>query len=138
MRMMSLVFPNNPVPLPYDQYMFGTDLLVAPIYLESATTRKVTLPALPGDTKWVHVWSGQQLTGLQTIDAASPLGQPPVYYRSDSSFSSTFQRLRSVTGSQRKLYYLPNTLLDLKPNTAAEVQRFSVEDGTQIWSKPGS
>ncbi|KAK3780725.1 hypothetical protein RRG08_050690 [Elysia crispata] len=95
MRMMSLVFPTNPEPLPYDQYMFGTDLLVAPIYMESATNRQVTLPALPGDHTWVHIWSGQTLQGLQTIQAEAPMGQPPVYYRSDSQFASTFQKLRT-------------------------------------------
>lgn len=93
MRMMSLEFPNNPTPLPFDQYMFGSDLLVAPVYLQGATSRQVELPALPGNNHWVHVWSGKPVTGGQSLKVDAPLGQPPVYYRSDSQFVSTFQKL---------------------------------------------
>ena len=55
---------------------------------------------LPGNETWIHIWSGQKLTGQQRITAHAPLGQPPVYYRSGSRFTSTFQKLRPSSATQ--------------------------------------
>ncbi|GFR60433.1 alpha-glucosidase [Elysia marginata] len=49
---------------------------------------------LVGNQKWVHIWSGKQVDGAQTLQVDAPLGQPPVYYCSGSQFASTFQKLR--------------------------------------------
>ncbi|MBE5897066.1 MAG: alpha-glucosidase [Lachnospiraceae bacterium] len=61
------------------EYLFGRDMLVAPILKEKATSRQVYLPR----DRWIHLFTGQEYTGGKyTIDA--PIGQPPVFVRADS------------------------------------------------------
>lgn len=61
------------------EYLFGRDMLVAPILKEKATSRQVYLPR----DRWIHLLTGQEYTGGKyTIDA--PIGQPPVFVRADS------------------------------------------------------
>jgi len=75
-----------------DQYLYGADLLVAPVIEEGATGRTVILP---GAEPWTHLWSGKaSAPGTHDIDA--PLGQPPVFYRPDSAFAALFESLRDV------------------------------------------
>ncbi|MDX5594428.1 alpha-glucosidase [Pseudovibrio sp. SPO723] len=62
------------------EYLFGRDLLVAPVYEQGATTRKLYLPA----DEWVHVWSGETFTG-GWVEVNAPIGQPPVFYRKNSA-----------------------------------------------------
>jgi alpha-glucosidase (family GH31 glycosyl hydrolase) len=80
--------PVRPLPLAYpddaagfaradDEYLLGSDLLVAPVVEPSVTSRAVHLP--PG--KWVSWWSDQVMTGPADIMAPAPLGQPPFYAR---------------------------------------------------------
>jgi alpha-D-xyloside xylohydrolase len=59
-----------------DEYLFGPDLLVAPV-LDENTSRPVYLPA--GD--WLNLFTGEQFTGQQTIIAKAPLDTIPVYAR---------------------------------------------------------
>ena len=46
-----------------DQFMFGTEYLVAPVYVYQASSRKVYLPVLENGAQWVHHYSGQPYTG---------------------------------------------------------------------------
>ena len=61
-----------------DQYMFGPDLLVAPVMAPGATSRKVYLPE--GCT-WTCMRDGAVLEGGQTVEADAPLSCIPVYLR---------------------------------------------------------
>ncbi len=66
-------------------YLYGRDLLVAPVLKKGKKTWKVYLP----DDEWTHLWSGKQHTkGWCRVPA--PLGEPPVFYRKDSSFAELF------------------------------------------------
>jgi len=58
------------------QFMFGADLLVAPIY-QPGTHRTVYLPE--GD--WIDFWSGETLAGEQYIEVEAPLDKIPLYVR---------------------------------------------------------
>jgi alpha-glucosidase len=72
-----------------DQFLYGADMLVAPVIEEGATTRAVILP---GDGPWRHLWSGRDFApGTHTI--AAPLGQPLVFTRPDSAFAALFASL---------------------------------------------
>jgi alpha-D-xyloside xylohydrolase len=64
-----------------DQFMFGPDLLVAPILHEGATSRELYLPS---NAVWSDVWSGQTFAGGQWITACAPLEQIPLYLRDDA------------------------------------------------------
>ena len=76
-----------------DCYLYGRDLLVAPVWKAGETTRIVYLPK--GET-WRHVWSDQAHAGGQQIHIAAPLGQPPVFFRQGSTYASLFGRLREL------------------------------------------
>ena len=76
-----------------DQYLYGADLLVAPVIEANVTGRHV---AIPGEG-WADLWSGKPLNmGQAWLDA--PHGKPPVAYRLDSSFVTLFAELRKEFG----------------------------------------
>jgi len=61
-----------------DQFLFGPDLLVAPILTAGARQRTVYLPA---GTTWTDAWTNEILDGGQTIIADAPLNRIPAYLR---------------------------------------------------------
>jgi alpha-glucosidase len=71
-----------------DQFLYGADLMVAPVIEAGAVMRKVYLP----EGAWRHVWSGQSYApGWHDVPA--PIGRPPVFYRPDSAFADLFRGL---------------------------------------------
>ncbi len=82
MRYPGLVWPEMREELMADvgTYLFGRDLLVAPVLEKGATTRPVTLP--PGD--WTDLWSGASFAGGGVVLAHAPLERIPVFVRADS------------------------------------------------------
>lgn len=61
-----------------DQFLFGPDLLIAPILEYKARERDVYLPA---GTIWTDAWSGQRIPGGTSFRAHAPLNHIPVYIR---------------------------------------------------------
>jgi alpha-D-xyloside xylohydrolase len=61
-----------------DQFMFGPDLLVAPVLQAGARQRRVYLPA---GTGWTDAWTDEVLEGGQWITTEAPLERIPVYQR---------------------------------------------------------
>ena len=78
-----------------DQYLYGADLLVAPVHEAGRSDWTVYLPK--GD-HWVHLWSGKTYEGGQDINIDAPLGQPPVFYRSGSKWTALFDTLTATKG----------------------------------------
>lgn len=76
-----------------DAYLYGRDLLVAPVWKAGETERSVYLPK---GENWVHVWTGQNHAGGQMVTVAAPLGQPPVFYREHSPQIALFTALRDI------------------------------------------
>lgn len=71
-----------------DQFLYGADLMVAPVIEAGAVMRTVYLPQ--GD--WRHVWSGVNFApGWHDVPA--PFGEPPVFYRRTSAFAPLFAEL---------------------------------------------
>ncbi|MBS3734389.1 MAG: family 31 glucosidase [Phycisphaerae bacterium] len=60
------------------EFLFGPDLLVAPVVHEGADAREVYLPA--GAT-WTDAWTDEALPGGQTVQAEAPLERIPLYLR---------------------------------------------------------
>ncbi len=60
------------------QYLWGRDLLVAPVYQKGASTREVYLP----EGAWYDWWTGEKQTGGKTITRKVDLATMPLYVRS--------------------------------------------------------
>jgi alpha-glucosidase len=76
-----------------DQYLYGPDLLVAPVWHAGEAERTLYLPA---GQDWVHAWSGLRLGGGATVTVAAPIGQPAVFYRPESRFAQLFAAIGSI------------------------------------------
>merc|ERR1711879_208485 len=77
-------------------YMFGPDVLVAPVYLSNVTSQNVVLPPANSGGTWMYAWSNTSYKGDQMVNISTPIGYPPVFYRSDSKFRDTFDKLKDV------------------------------------------
>jgi alpha-glucosidase len=60
-----------------DEFMFGADLLAAPVLWQGFTERQVYLP--PGD--WFDYWTGRRYKGNSTIHVSAPLDSIPMFVR---------------------------------------------------------
>ncbi|MFO7853482.1 MAG: glycoside hydrolase family 31 protein [Bacteroidota bacterium] len=67
-----------------DQYMFGPDLLIAPVYESKVKLRKVYLPA---GSKWKDCLTGIEYKGGQIIEIGVSLDHIPVFSRNGFEFS---------------------------------------------------
>lgn len=63
-------------------FMFGPDILVAPIVEQGATARDVYLPS---GVDWRDAWTGKEYDGGQWIKADAPLERIPLFVRSNSN-----------------------------------------------------
>ncbi len=80
LRAMPLAFPDDPAIWQSNaefQYVFGRDLLVAPVYFSHSTRRHLYLP--PG--LWRDFWSGELYPGGREIIVSAELNQIPVFAR---------------------------------------------------------
>lgn len=64
-----------------DQYMFGPDLLVAPVLYKNTYSRYVYLPE---GANWVNAWTGETFKGGAGIKADAPLNKIPLFIRKGS------------------------------------------------------
>lgn len=61
-----------------DEYMLGSDLLVAPIIYENEYSRNVYLPK---GASWVDVWTGDEYEGGSIVLCNAPLDKIPLFVR---------------------------------------------------------
>ena len=78
MRPLVLEFPTDTAVFNLsDEYLFGRDMLVAPVVEEGATERAVYLPA----GTWVDFWTDAVYTGPCSLQVKAPLDTLPVFIR---------------------------------------------------------
>ncbi len=75
-RALGLAYPELGLH-PNDVYLFGDDLLVAPVVERGVTSREVPLP--PGT--WLDYWTGEAHEGPSTITVDAPLDTLPLFVR---------------------------------------------------------
>ena len=79
MRALFLEFPGEaPAWEVSDQYMFGPDVLVAPVTAQGARERDVYLPV---GASWLDAWTGKPVKEDGWVTADAPLERIPVYLR---------------------------------------------------------
>ncbi len=99
-RSMPVAFPNEgELAAIQDQYMFGPDLLVAPVVNED-TFRTIVFPS----GEWASLWDGKIVSGPVTRKVDAPLDTIPVYLRPGAvvpvQLSHELQFGRSMTNSR--------------------------------------
>jgi len=80
MRPVFFDFPNDPQAAEVeDAFLFGPDLLIAPITNFGTRRREVYLPA---GTDWTNVWTDKKVSGGSRIIVNAPIQYIPVFVRS--------------------------------------------------------
>lgn len=78
LRALWLHYPDDPIAMARDdEYLWGPDVLVAPVFEPGATSRHVYLPA--GD--WYDFWTGERMEGGREISRAVDLETLPLFVR---------------------------------------------------------
>ena len=81
MRPLFYDFPEDPVCWEREaEFMFGPDVLVAPVMEKGQRKKEVYLPA---GAEWTCIWSGERYAGGQLVTVDAPLAQLPVFTRDD-------------------------------------------------------
>lgn len=60
------------------QYVFGRDVLLAPVHEPGVVTREVWLPE---DSEWMDYWTGARYVGGQSVRVPAPLERLPLFIR---------------------------------------------------------
>ncbi len=82
MRPLIMDFRNDTAALSQQfEYMFGNNILVAPITEPNITTCNVYLPK---NSDWYNFWNGNRLNGGQTISTDAPLNKIPLFIKAGS------------------------------------------------------
>ncbi|MGC9471415.1 MAG: TIM-barrel domain-containing protein [Bacteroidales bacterium] len=78
MRALWLHYPDDTLACATgDQYLWGRDMLVAPVYEKGAVSRRVYLPE--GD--WYDWWTNEKISGGKTVEKKVDLSVMPLYVR---------------------------------------------------------
>jgi len=78
MRALWLHYPDDPVAVARDdEYLWGRDVLVAPVFEKGATSRRVYLPR----GSWYDFWTGERAEGGREIARDVDLETMPLYIR---------------------------------------------------------
>lgn len=77
------------------EYLFGRDVLVAPVYLENQDKWNVYLP----EDKWIHFWTGKEYNGGE-IEVEAKIGYTPAFYRKGSSYEEIFKSITEKYGAK--------------------------------------
>jgi len=84
-------YPDDPNvhSISHQQFMIGSELMVAPVLDPGADQVNVYLPA----GRWVHLWTGESYGSLNhgvNVTVSAPLGRPGVFYRHRSMAGEQF------------------------------------------------
>ena len=83
MRPLFLEFPDDKRSWAIeDQFMFGPDLLVAPVLEQGATQRSVYLPS---GAEWTDAWTGAPVSSGEVVLATAPLERIPIFLRNGAN-----------------------------------------------------
>jgi alpha-D-xyloside xylohydrolase len=71
-----------------DQYLFGAQMMVAPVLQAGATGRCVYFPQ---GVEWIDAWSGERYAGGSEVQVQAPLERIPVFLRGGEELRGVFQ-----------------------------------------------
>jgi hypothetical protein len=86
-------YPDLPEARAFDrEFLFGPDLLVAPVTREGESSVTLLLP--PGG--WFDWWSGERHEGPATLTVEAPIGRVPLFFREGAVLPLLDPRLHSL------------------------------------------
>jgi alpha-glucosidase (family GH31 glycosyl hydrolase) len=86
-------YPDLPEARAFDrEFLFGPDLLVAPVTREGESSVTLLLP--PGG--WLDWWSGERHEGPATLTVEAPIGRVPLFFREGAVLPLLDPRLHSL------------------------------------------
>lgn len=92
MRPLLVDFPDDPAAWKVeDQFMFGPDILVAPVTGQGVRSRPVYLPA---GSEWIDAATGRSHAGGNTLTFEAPLERIPVFVRQSARSEQQLRLLR--------------------------------------------
>ncbi|RJO66875.1 MAG: glycoside hydrolase family 31 protein [Myxococcales bacterium] len=116
---------------PWDIYLFGDDLLVAPVVLRDHVSKEVIFP--PG--RWVDWFDGEVFEGGQTATVDAPLGKLPLYLRQGGIvplLRPTIDTMSPTTASERVDSYATTPGVLYPRVFAGEASEFVLFDGARL------
>ncbi|WP_163539853.1 TIM-barrel domain-containing protein [Gracilibacillus sp. YIM 98692] len=90
----------------YDQYMFGDNLLVAPVIEEEEITRRVYLP----EGAWTNLWTYDTIEGPTFIKVTAEIDEIPVFVKNNSAILFNVDDTKTIgssVGNQLDYYHTP-------------------------------
>ena len=110
-----------------DEYLFGDDLLVAPIVKDYDESRSVYLPK----GMWIDYWSDRRYTGPTTVQVSAPLDKLPLFVRGGA-----------MVPSQQDMQYtdqfpIDPLTLDVYPDGTSEREYYD-DDGISFGYQKGA
>lgn len=99
------------------EYLFGEEILVAPVYEQGKRERDLFLPS---GSHWINYWTGETLEGGQPVSCEAPLHQIPLFVK-EGSIIPKREYARSISAGT-------NDLLELEIYTGANGNFTLIED----------
>ncbi|HEV2499224.1 MAG TPA: glycoside hydrolase family 31 protein [Terriglobia bacterium] len=95
MRALLLDYPDDPTAIGQEEeFLFGDDLLVAPVVKDGEWKWDVYLPR----GEWYDFWSGRRYEGPQTVTVDAPLSSIPIFVRGGAMIPT--QQVMQYTGQE--------------------------------------
>lgn len=135
-RALGLAYPELGVH-PSDTYMFGDDLLVAPVVTAGARERQVVLPI----GRWLSWWDGTAFESTGTeITVSAPIDRLPLFIRAGAlvpMLRPTIDTLAPVQDGDVDSYDSDAGLVwaRVAPPSDGERHEFEAFDGTSLWQQ---
>jgi alpha-glucosidase/alpha-D-xyloside xylohydrolase len=122
MRALWLHYPTDPDAVKLgDEYLWGRDILVAPVVEKGATERKLYLPA--GD--WYDFWTNEKQTGKREVVRKVDLATMPLYVRAGAVLP--LDPIRQYTAERT----MEPTTIRIYPGQNGECRLYD-DDGTTL------
>ena len=111
-----------------EEFLFGPDLLVAPVLTEGARRKSVDIPA----GVWYDYWSGARLQGNQRVDVEAPLERIPLFVRAGAVIP-----LRQAVQYTAEAPVNPLTLMVFPPDSGTTMSSPYYEDDGESFAYEG-
>ncbi len=128
MRHLALHHPDEPEALGQDhQYLLGSEILVAPVVTDGATTRRVWFPPGP----WFGFWDDARHDGPGYVDVAAPIEQIPLFVRGGAVLPLLGTPVVSLANTG-PTELLANLELRFAPTGSSGTAAFTFHDGSTV------